>query len=66
MLQLWESNITKAAKLVLGSGIRATDSSKFWTLILKTPSKEIEPELGPAQENPELHWIAALITCKEI
>ena len=63
--------MSKAAKLVLDGDVRATIPSmeemvNFWTPILTTPSKEIEPEVGPVQENPELCWIAAPITCKEI
>ena len=38
----------------------------FWTPILTMPSKEIDTELGPSQENPELQWIAVPITCKEM
>ena len=71
MQQLWEKDMSKAAKLVLDGGVSATVPSMeemvdFWTPILTTPSKEIEPEVGPVQESPELRWIAAPITCKEI
>ena len=71
MQQLWENGISKAAKLVLDGDACATVPSMeemiyFWTPILATVSKEAEPEVGTVQENPELQWIAAPITCKEI
>ena len=50
MQQLWGSDMSKAAKLVLDGDVRATVPSMeemvdFWTPTLTTPSKEIEPEV---------------------
>ena len=63
--------MTKAAKLVLDGEVYATlffmeEMVDFWAPIVTTPSKEIEPELGSAQENLELCWIAATIICRVI
>ena len=63
--------MTKAVKLGLYGDVYATvpfikKMIHFWTHILTTPSKEIEPKVGPVQENPELHWISASVTCEEI
>ena len=49
--QLWESDITKAARLALNDYVRATVPSMeemvdFWTPILMARSREIEPEVG--------------------
>ena len=56
MQQLWESDMTKAAKLVLDGDIHATvpsieEMADLWTPILTMPAKEIKPKFGPAQEN---------------
>ena len=71
MQQLWEKDMSNAAKLVFVGDVSATVPSMeemvyFWTSILTTPSKKIEPEAGPVQESTELRWKAAPITCKEI
>ena len=59
MQPLWQSDMTKAAKLALDGEVRVTVPSieemvDFLTPILTTPSKELE------------RWIAAPITCKEV
>ena len=71
MQQLWDSDMTKAAKMVLDGDFLATVFSMeemvdFWTTILTMPTTEIELKLEPGKENPELRWIAAPITFKEI
>ena len=63
--------MSKAAKLVLDGNIQATVHSmkkiiEFWALILTTPLREIESQLGQIQENLGLRCITALITCREI